>query len=418
MVNTVLSYLHTRPTLITTERVPLKSPGKKKDKTEAYNIREHQRHFYVVPDLLAAPGTINFRIIVDDYYTIVPEGTNPVASEMRRAYVQYAIDPVVRRYNREIAARREQLKLLLEERAKAGGTVSPDVFLSVVRSVVAAADARLEERMRLNALQDNIRRRLAATKDDAARARITQESQPARAAIADETMAELAGDYERGAVLAFFFADQLRDLEGAGFGFADFFADMIASFDPVREARRPADYAAAVTRAAAARKAHPHYAQWMMNPGAMETSAADPARNAGLVKGLSEVEKLRQLKNYEEAEARLKSLLQEFPGDARVLFTMGQTASLWARESTDDELQTQRLNRALANYRLAVAAALPDADRALLSHAHEAMGRILAFLDNDAEALKEFEAAISLGDVPGGAYQDAVAGKQKLGLPK
>ncbi|MDX6613430.1 MAG: hypothetical protein QOD75_2616 [Blastocatellia bacterium] len=418
MVNTVLSYLHMRPALTVTERVPVKSPGKKKDKTETYSIREHERHFYVVPDLLAAPGAINFRIIVDDYYTIVPEGTNPEASEMRRAYAQYVIDPVVRRYNREIAARREQIKLLLNERAKAGGTVSPDVFLTVARSLVAAADARLEERMRLDALQDNIRRRLAVAKDEAARARITQESQAARVAIADETVADLAGDYEKGAVLAFFFAGQLRDLESAGFGFSDFFADMIASFDPAREARRPADYAAAVTRAAAARKAHPRYTQWMTNPGAVETSAADPVRNSGLVKGLSEVEKLRQLKNYEEAEARLRSLLQEFPGDARILFTMGQTASLWARDSTDDELQTQRLNRALANYRLAVAAALPDADRALLSHAHEAMGRILAFQDNDAEAVKEFDAAISLGDVPGGAYKDAVAGKQKIGLPK
>jgi len=418
MVNTVLSYLHTRPTLITTERVPVKSPGKKKDKTEAYSIREHERHFYVVPDLLAAPGAINFRIIVDDYYTIVPEGTNPTASEMRRAYTQYAIDPVVRRYNREIAARRQQIKQMLDERAKAGASVSPDVFLSVARSLVAAADARLEERMRLSALQDNLRRRLAAAKDEAARARITQEAQAARAAIADETVVELAADYERGAVLAFYFADQLRDLEAAGFGFTDFFADMIASFDPIREARRPADYSAVVARAAAARKAHPRYTQWMINPGVSELSDADPSRSMGLVKGLSEVETLRQLKNYEEAEARLRLLLQEFPGDARILFTMGQTASLWARDTTDDDLQSERLNRALAHYRLAVAAAVPDTDRALLSHAHEAMGRILAFLDNEAEALKQFDAAIKLGDVPGGAYKDAVAGKQKLALPK
>ena len=415
MVNTVLSYLHTRPTLITTERVPVKSPGKK-NKTEAYTVREHERHFYVVPDLLAAPGAINFRIIVDDYYTIVPEGTNPTASEMRRAYAQYAIDPVVRRYNREIAARREQIKQVLDERIKAGGTVSPDVFLSVARSVVAAADARLEERMRLNALQDNIRRRLSAARDEATRARITQDAQAARAAIADETVVDLARDYERGAVLAFYFADQLRDLEAAGFGFSDFFPDMIASFDPAREARRPADYATVVARAQAARKAHPRYGQWMINPG--EASEADPAPSMALVKGLGEVEKLRQLKNYEEAEARLKSLLQEFPGDARILFTMGQTASLWARDTTDDELQSERLNRALGHYRLAVAAAAPDTDRALLSHAYEAMGRILAFLDNEAEALKQFEAAIKLGDVPGGAYKDALAGKQKLGSPK
>src|SRR5206468_5080124 len=71
----------------------------------------------------------------------------------------------------------------------------------------------------------------------------------------------------------------------------------------------------------------------------------------------------------------LHDALPIYPGDPRLLFTMGQTASLWARETTDDELQTQRLNRALANYRLAVAAASEN-DRVLLSRAHEAMGRI------------------------------------------
>jgi tetratricopeptide (TPR) repeat protein len=207
-------------------------------------------------------------------------------------------------------------------------------------------------------------------------------------------------------------------LDTAGFGFADFFADMITSFDPARESRRPAEYSAVVTRAAATRKAHPRYSQWLTNPGVSETADATEPANPALIKGLSEVEQLRQSKNYEAAEARLKLLQQEFPGDARVLFTMGQTASLWARDSTDDDLQSQRLNRALAHYRLAVAAALPDSDRALLSHAHEAMGRILAFMDNDAEALKEFDAAIALGDFPGGAYKDAVEGKRKLSQPK
>jgi len=418
MVHLVLSYLHTQPVLITTERVPVKTPGKKKPGPDAFSVREHERHFYVVPDLLAAPGAINFRIIVDDYYAIIPEGTNPAASEVRRAYAQYVIDPVVRRFNREIAARREQIKQLLDERAKAGASVSPDVFLTVSRSVVAAVEARLDEKLRLAALQDNTRRRLAAAKDDAGRAQITQESQTARAAIADETIATLATDYEKGSVLDFYFADQLRDLDAAGFGFTDFFADMIASFDPAREGRRPADYSAVVTRTVAARKSHPRYTQWLTNPGASETADTGDPRNLSLVKGLNEVEKLRQLKNYAEAEARLKSLQQEFPGDARILFTMGQTASLWARDSTDDDLQTERLERALANYRLAVAAALPDSDRALLSHAHEAMGRILAFQDRDAEALKEFEAAISLGDVPGGAYKDALEGKKKISQPK
>jgi hypothetical protein len=96
---------------------------------------------------------------------------------------------------------------------------------------------------------------------------------------------------------------------------------------------------------------------------------------------------------------------------------LGQTAGLWARDTTDDDLQTQRLNRALASYRLAVAAANPESDKVLLSRAHETMGRILAFLEKKDEALKEFDEAIKIGRIPGGAYDDAVAGKKKLSQP-
>ena len=71
----------------------------------------------------------------------------------------------------------------------------------------------------------------------------------------------------------------------------------------------------------------------------------------------------------------------------------------------------------LANYRLATQAAAPETDKALLSRAHEAMGRILAFLERNDEAMKEFEAAIKLGEVTGGAYRDAMEGKRKLAQP-
>src|SRR5687767_6408173 len=139
MVETVLSYLHTPPELVARERVKVTSPGKKKQSAgQAYTVREHERRFYIVPDLLAVPGTINFRIIADDYYTILPEGINPASSEVRRAYIQYVIDPVVLRCNREVAAQREKIKQLLDAPTKAGAEVSPDIFLTVSRSFVAA----------------------------------------------------------------------------------------------------------------------------------------------------------------------------------------------------------------------------------------------------------------------------------------
>lgn len=417
MVRAVLSYLHTRPIIVTNERVKIKSPEKKKSSTTAYSIRTHDRKFYIVPDLLAAPGTVNFRVIADDYYAIVPEGTDPASSEMLRGYLQFVIDPLVLKFNKEIAAQRDQVKALIEIRTKEGAVVSPDVFVVISRSMVAAAGARYEEANRLTAVTNIQRRRLQQAKDDAARQTVAKEAEASRAAIADETLARLVEEYERGAVLDFFFADRLRDWQASGFDIGNFFAEMIAGIDPARENKRLAEVSTAKDRALAARKAHPRYSLWLIDPSAESREAVVTAPSSALVKDLTAVEKLLQTRNYEEAEARLKAMQPDYPGEPRLFFTMAQTASLWARDTTDDDLQTQRLNRALANYRLAVAAAMPETDKVLLSRAHEAMGRILAFLDNKDEALKEFEAAIRIGDVTGGAYRDALEGKRKLAQP-
>jgi hypothetical protein len=45
------------------------------------------------------------------------------------------------------------------------------------------------------------------------------------------------------------------------------------------------------------------------------------------------------------------------------------------------------------------------------------MGRINAFLENNAEAARQFDEAIKLGDVRGGAYKEALEGKRKLQQP-
>ena len=218
-------------------------------------------------------------------------------------------------------------------------------------------------------------------------------------------------------MLDFLFADQLRDVQVSGFDIANFFAEMISGVDSAKESKRLTDAGVARERAAAARKAHPRYSAWLIDPTSESRDAPDVSRNSALLGKLGDVEKLLQTRNYEQAELVLKSLLLEYPGDARLFFTLGQTASLWARDTTDDDQQAQRLNRALGNYRLAVAASSPETDQGLLSRAHESMGRILAFLDQKDEAMKEFDAAIRMGPVAGGAYNDALAGKRKLAQP-
>jgi hypothetical protein len=417
MVRALLTYLHTRPITSSAERVEVKTATakKKNNQPKTYAFRQKARRFLILPDLLAPRGAINFRIIGDDYYAIVPEGTDPASSELRRAYLQYVIDGLVLRFNKEVALRREQIKQLLNERQKAGAQVSPDVFLSVSRSLVTAADARYDEMRKLEALSRGTRSRLTAAKNEADRATIAKTSQAEMKAIQDETVARLAEEYEKGAVLSFFFADQLKGIESAGFDLANFFPDMIASFDPAREARRPAEYAEAVQRAAAAREARlaARKAQSDLN-AAGETANT---RDAALVRDLAAVEETLRRKDYTDAEARLREMLASYPGEPRIFFALGRTASLAAMDATDEQVQAQRLNRALGQYRLAIAAASPETDRAILSRAHESMGRINAFLENTAEAAKSFDEAIKLGDVRGGAYREALEGKKRLTQP-
>ncbi|HEX8143314.1 MAG TPA: hypothetical protein VF553_12005 [Pyrinomonadaceae bacterium] len=418
MVRFVLSYLHTRPLTSTVERVPVRNTGTpKKGEQPRYTVREHERRFFIVPDLLAAPGAINFRVISDDYYVIVPEGTDATSAELRRAYLQYVIDPIIVRFNRDIAARREQLKQLLDERTRAGASVTPDVFTAVSRSMVAAAEVRLDEAIRLAVLTNETRSRLDRATDANARAAISKEMQAARSAIEDEKVARLADAYEGGAVLAFYFADQLGGLESSGFDISNFFSDMIASFDPVREGKRLTEATAARTRALAARRERRDQRRSDMETtegaGGAGGTAAE-AQRAALIKSLTEVEKMLQLRDYAAAESRLKQLLQQFQGESRIFFALGKNSSLWARDTTDDDLKVTRLNQALAHYRMAIESSSVETEPSLVCRAHESMGRILAFLDRPGEALKEFDTVIGLGQVCGDVLRDATDAKTKL----
>ena len=411
MVRSLLTYLHTRPITSSSERVEVKNP-KKNSKEKTYTFREKERRFLILPDLLAARGAINFRIIGDDYYAVVPEGTDPTSSELRRAYLQYVIDALVLRFNKDIALRREHVKQLLNERQKAGAQVSPDVFLSVSRSLVTATDARYEETRKTESVSRQTRAAMASAKTEADRAALGKSAQAEIKAIQDETIARLAEDYEKGAVLSFYFADQLKGIESSGFDLANFFSDMMASFDPAREGRRLTENADARQRGIAAREA-----RTAARRSQAEASVESSGREASLVRDLAEVEDVLRTKDYNGAEARLKEMLKEYPGEARIFFALGQTASLAASDATDEQVRDERLNRALGHYRMAVAAASPETDKAIMSRAHESMGRINAFLENNVDAAKHFDEAIKLGDVRGGAYKEALEGKKRLSQP-
>ncbi|HYX40500.1 MAG TPA: hypothetical protein VE821_02320, partial [Pyrinomonadaceae bacterium] len=118
MVRTSLGFLHTRPVLSVVENIAVSSPTAEQKKRaggrQVIIPREHERRFVVVPDLLAAPGAINLRVIRDDYFLVIPLDADPRSPQARRAYLQFLIDPIILHYNREIAARRADLNTLLQ----------------------------------------------------------------------------------------------------------------------------------------------------------------------------------------------------------------------------------------------------------------------------------------------------------------
>jgi hypothetical protein len=262
---------------------------------------------------------------------------------------------------------------------------------------------------RLRALQLETSRRLQAATTQAQKDSAVADSKAAQAAIADSATAQLAEAFERGAVLSFYFAEQLASLEGSGFDISNFISPMVADFKTDREMSRPAEFAAAVERAREARRRAS-----AERAATAEAAPADDTRTA-LMKGLADVDDLLRVRNYSEAETRLTALREQYREEPRVYFALGQATSLSAQEAFDENLQAERLNRALAHFRQAILFATSDSDRTIALRAHLASGRILAHLERNDDAAKEFDAVINSSDPADRFHQEAVAEKKKLG---
>ncbi len=414
MVFDLTSYLNTKPELIYVQKIKTRTQEGKKGRKQLEKVetRDRERHFYIVPDLLAVPDTINFRNIGDDYFAIVPESVNPQSSELRRAYLQFILDPLILKNGKEISVHRDDIKQLLAERQKAGLDLPPDVYLAVARSLVAAADARQIEFSKVQTATQQARARIDSTKNIEDKKAISAELQRQKNLFADDTAASLTDAYQRGAVLSFYFADQLRGLESSGFDLSSSFADMIASLDISKEKNRLAENAEAVKRANAERENRKKAAADANAKFAPDSPEA--IREANLTKKLKDIETTIKLQKFDEAEKNLLALLQEYPGNAFIFYNLGRNASLSAQNVFDEAARDARLQKAYVNYTNAIEKALPESDKFLLSQAYVARAKILTFYNRTEAALKDYNAAIALGEVPNGAYREALAGQQQL----
>jgi hypothetical protein len=304
---------------------------------------------------------------------------------------------------KDIATIRESVKTILEERRKIDPKISPDVYLTISRSLVAAIDAKQSENLKKSLTLEQSRRRIDQAKTVEEKKAISAELQKYEAGLADETALQLSEDYEKGAVLVFYFAEQLKGVEDSGFDIASSMREMILSFDPAKETGRYASFADARSRALAAREARKR------NP-VQNVIAVNPVFTR-----LVDIQKLIDGKNYKQAESELKTLLNQNPDEPRIYYNIGRVASLSAQDLTDEEQQKAKLLEAKVAYENVVRIAQKEKiDPALLSLSYVALAKIYEFYDNNTYAIGVYDAAIKIGNVAGGAYSEAIAAKQRL----
>ncbi|MFT3744486.1 MAG: hypothetical protein QM785_09325 [Pyrinomonadaceae bacterium] len=408
MVSELLDYLHTRPRLTFTEKVVTTTTkrGTKNTTLQQLETREHERRFFLVPEKLAAKGTINFLNIRDDYYVIVPPDTDLGFSEVRRAFLQFVIDPLVLNNAKDIANVRGYVKPLLDEKRKSDASITPDVFLAVTRSLVAAVDVKQAEFARLRIATEQSRAKILTLKDDVEKKKLSDELKAYERSLNDESLQRLYEDYEKGAVLSFYFADQLKGLEDSGFDIGASLKEMLASFDAAKEGDRVASTADARKRALAAREERKN------KPDTRMIVAENP-----ITTKLQEIQKLISSKDYARADGELKSLLAKNPTEPRIHYNIGRVAGLQAVAIEDPEAQALKLLEAKKAYAEVLKNATQTTDAALLSLTFVALGRIYEFNNDKAYAIKLYDEAIKLDDVRGGGYKEALDAKARLIKP-
>ncbi len=225
--------------------------------------------------------------------------------------------------------------------------------------------------------------------------------------LADETALQLSEAYERGAVLAFYFADQLKGFEGSGFDIASSLRDMVLSLDTTKEANRLTQFTEARNRALLARETR------RKSPRVSRDDERTIILENPVTKRLDEIDKVVQMKNYADAEKQLKQLLVQNPSESRIYYALGRVASLSAEGASEVETK-RRLLEAKVAYENVIRSASPKTDIPLISLSYVALGRIYEFYGETEYAIKIYEAAIKLGDVAGGAHKEAVEAREKL----
>src|SRR5215510_4233514 len=399
----VLDYFHTRPETVINMRPLVVKTGEIEGKTEKTTVvsRSRTRQVFVVPDPLAPRDTaivrgdilnqkedILARRVGDDYIVIIGPARSPSADSVRQAMIRFVIDPMVERHLKTSLEFKDPISKLVAGVPTASKEYTNSVYLVIRESLAQATEARLR---RINSI--------------ASKGAYTE----------DYAVFDLAQAYLRGAVLSFHFYESLSGFEKVGIGIEDFFDHMVANAKFDREAVRSKEFEPIVARVSASRSK-------LSRPNNdSEGAAAEAVIGAMGAKVLKSDDLIRQ-KKFVEARALLDEVLAVEPNNARALYGMAQVVMQMASEAeldpkTDEndriQMQHDRLERAIKLYRRAIEKASKDSEPRLIQWSHVLLGRVLDFQEFRADALSEYEKAIAMGELPNGAYKEALEGKQR-----
>ena len=395
-----LDYFHTnaetiinmKPLVISTGEPGAKAAGPKQRIVQ----RSRTRQVFIIVDPLAPIGAATVRDdllnqkddlfsrrIGDDYLVILGPSRTQNIEAIRRALIRFVIDPLVERHLKASLEYKDQILKLTGQIATAQRPFPSSVYLVIRESLAQAAEARMK--------------RIQAG--------------PAGVGYNDDDATyDLAQAYMRGASLAFHFYDSLIGLEKVGISIEDFFDQMLATTNFDRESGRAKQFEPIVAKVAGARASPP------------KTGEAAPSAEAASLRRIIQSDDLIRQRRFADARLLLAEILAAEPRNARALYGMAQVvnqtpsaaeADPKAEENDKIQAQHERLEKAIKLYLSAIDAGSAESERWMIQWSYVFIGRILDFQEFRADAIAAYEKAISLGDIQGGAYKEAVDGKQK-----
>lgn len=381
----VIQYLHTEPILeLPPTYVPRVQTGVRSEGAKAQN---RVRKFVVMPDLLNASNAVNLRVVRDTYYVLLGANVDPHAA-VRRSLLRFTIDPLVERHIKEIAEVGANLRKLRDSR---GDKLAPEykennAYFLIADSLTRAVD------MRLNGLESLIARKFA---DEKAVVKALDDEH-------ERALYELSFPYDRGAVLVYHFYDQMKQAENVGIDLKLYLPSLIENIKFDVEATRLADYAQRFERYKTARE--------LAAKAAPDLSAAISNADQAVITKLNEADRLIRAEQYEEARTVLKGVLQQKSNNARAFYGLAEIGSKVAAKMKPEEQsrRDEELYAAIQYYKDAADNASQETEKWLIQRSFVAAAKILDFLGQSGDAVAAYNLAIQLGDIPNGAYQEAV----------